>query len=957
MKTFRNSFNEECKAYYYYNTITKVCQWEHPLDAEHKTLVERARKQYSATGTIPLHDLSEDASQYDSGIRSLQGDDSDLATDISPSSRNMDLPMAVGRFLAPLERNKPLTPLTPLATSNTRHKRFEMTNHSTNNPLPTTVRSPAATHQIDLSIKNNQMLKQIDDEASMPSPQVKSFTLSGKGAMFLKSNANKKIVSGEAKTSIVSLPTEEAFGGDDKLVKSILRNSSLTNVFKRNENQIVDAIDVDDKKNVRFNLNVNDSGNMDNDAMSSVETSESDENIENISEEKYVRDVKVTIGKLTEANEMPTDGQTDMPKVSFNRKLNSNDSIKPLYDDTDSDSIRSIKAFSRNAQPPNQSERMSQISEENKQQMSIKQLELNEKLNGDRELFERQYEAKRMELQQEYKHRLDELKQQLDDEAKDRKIEIESQHNMAVEEFKKQLKDEFDVLRKSLLAKQRKNEEELRAEHEKAIEEFERDVKIEEDLLRKDHSMKFTQVKETMSHELELERQRMRDTGENHLYEKVRCEKRLLEDKYRCLKEKYVRLKTDLKISLDRRNQRRERMMAASTNAQQNVANEIRSSSVSTGSSNVDIGRPPPPLSSQRKPNESNHERGHSVDKSGKKFGVAAKYLSHIQQHNYDDTTSISQSDTTISNNRPQHHRPMASQSAAAQANNGNSDSEAFNSTLTSVHETNNNQRDDHGRSRKKTFARSKSASTSRLNVNDTDHAQRPCTPVENLRQQLRKLEDLEDQFPDCSMDGTYHLRYPFSADSAKNQFGPSSELEFFKHRIHLERDSVRRAKESLRNQRTNFRLRQREIKHRHKNATRHTIDQMIQEEKELTEMEVNLHRTRALLGEKVIRLRHLEMSLQRLHDGDKMSVLSGQSPIDDKFSNRDDATISDLSSHSSSGFSSTDFASDAQQAHVTNKQKEMFQESGEIIQSLENLNAEIREIWGILSKQQHGKR
>jgi centrosomal protein CEP164 len=39
-------------------------------------------------------------------------------------------------------------------------------------------------------------------------------------------------------------------------------------------------------------------------------------------------------------------------------------------------------------------------------------------------------------------------------------------------------------------------------------------------------------------------------------YEKLRCEKRLLEDKYRSLKEKYIRLKTDVKISMERRKRR-----------------------------------------------------------------------------------------------------------------------------------------------------------------------------------------------------------------------------------------------------------------------------------------------------------------------------------------------------------------------------------------------------------------
>lgn len=100
------------------------------------------------------------------------------------------------------------------------------------------------------------------------------------------------------------------------------------------------------------------------------------------------------------------------------------------------------------------------------------------------------------------------------------------------------------------------------------------------------------------------------------------------------------------------------------------------------------------------------------------------------------------------------------------------------------------------------------------------------------------------------------------------------------------------------------------------------------------------------ILGEKVIRLRHLEQSLQRMYD-------TKEAPNANLFltDNRDDGTISELSSHSSSGFSSTDLASDT---HGNDQRKEeIYQESTEIIQSLEHLNSEIREIWDILSKQQ----
>lgn len=107
--------------------------------------------------------------------------------------------------------------------------------------------------------------------------------------------------------------------------------------------------------------------------------------------------------------------------------------------------------------------------------------------------------------------------------------------------------------------------------------------------------------------------------------------------------------------------------------------------------------------------------------------------------------------------------------------------------------------------------------------------------------------------------------------------------------------------------------------------------------------MEVSLHRTRSLLGEKVIRLRHLEQSLQRatLNTGDQSKPT-------------EDTTLSDLSSHSaSSGISSTEFATAENLMGKSIIRGEHFQESSEIIQSLENLNSEIREIWEVLYKQQ----
>lgn len=50
------SYNDECDGYYYFNTKTKVRQWEHPLDADYKKLVEKSRKS-AATGINDLSDV------------------------------------------------------------------------------------------------------------------------------------------------------------------------------------------------------------------------------------------------------------------------------------------------------------------------------------------------------------------------------------------------------------------------------------------------------------------------------------------------------------------------------------------------------------------------------------------------------------------------------------------------------------------------------------------------------------------------------------------------------------------------------------------------------------------------------------------------------------------------------------------------------------------------------------
>lgn len=869
------------------------------------------------------HDLSEETSQIDSGIRSLQGDDSDLLTDISPSStsvavvstgaiRKMDSSafLTGSRFLAPLDKRSGSSNLMHfLPLESTRHKRFEVTNYTTNSPLP----SPSL--QIDLGFKDESKLDQISSNLDNLSSTttIKGFTLSGKGAMFLKTNTNKNTSSSDMGVKVSSNQGENI-----KRYKSILRDTSLTDVRNRPESKISDH-EIEDRKIVRFNFAASEesSGNeAEHDAWDFAEAN------------SFVKDIKVTVSKNNA--QAPTSTSAE-PKISgksltsiFDHKMEQDWQIKPLYEDTDSESIASVKNSNRKLKEFG-STKLAMPHGRESANLKAQLVGINDIVD----LIRESESGKKKDLESD-ENELDVYQQEIRD--------LEIQHNVSVEQFKQQLKKEFEEKHKTLTQESRTAEEKLQQNHKIMLSELERDLKSEEELIKKDHAAALIQLREKITRELELETKRMRETGENRLYEKLRCEKRLLEDKYRCLKDKYIRLKTDVKISLERRNQRRE--LQCINNVTEIDRSHSNKNSVPVQSKIGDIGKPPA-LLTPRKSRESSRDKTQDRERI-KNSGSAAKNLSHMQQYQ-EDTTSISQSDTTISNERSNHLIPVNTVLSTPLSNdNGNSDSE----TLRLGSQEANNNRDGSGRQRKKLFSRMKSASTSRLN-SAISRGTDTQTPVENLRRQLQKLDDLEDQFPENTLDTAYHLRYPFKVDNSREQSGGScSELEFFKHRIHLERDSVRRAKDSLRSQRTNFRARQREIEHR--NVMHHSVDQMIQQEKEMTEMEVDMHRTRALLGEKVIRLRHLEQSLQCIYANGK--PLQSHLINEENCSNREDATISDISSHSSSGFSSTDLASDTH--HGNGKRKAMFQESTKIIHSLENLNAEIREIWEILSKQ-----
>lgn len=590
-----------------------------------------------------------------------------------------------GRFLAPLEKGSTssggLLPLTPIES--VRNRRFEITN------IPSNM-STKASSQIGLSIKMDNRLEPLAKNLENSNSMFKGgFTLSGKGSMFLKSNTNKQIEASEI--SDIDLKSDQlASNSNGNNVKSILRDSSLTDVRTRPDKQS-DA--EDDKKSVRFNLNEpTKMSTCKNIACSSDNSSNDDDdekewNFDNEADgvETHVKEITMTINRTSlQQNDKRAYEEIETTAPSLPKNLTtlfdqSSDSgrIRPMYEDTDSESVTSIKSVNNYDDDDKEDDKeMKRIDLPKPITQRLKVFELQDQYNeisqNDKNLFvnkksvdlhhdfdikwqeektkfEKIIIEKRNALEKEHQTLLKALEKELKEKRNDRKIELESQHNVEVEKFKQQLKEEFEEKRKILNQEHRLAEEKLQENHKIIIQELERDLKTEEELIKKDYAINLQKTKDKMSHDLDLERQKMRESGESNLYEKIRCEKRLLEDKYRCLKDKYVRLKTDVKISLERRHQRREQQSLTTTGSEEiersnsnKQSNEVRSSSISvTGSTGK-----PPPLSTQRKEiTDKSEERDRSTnffnERPNKKVAVAAKYLSHVQSQLCPDDTSI----------------------------------------------------------------------------------------------------------------------------------------------------------------------------------------------------------------------------------------------------------------------------------------------------------------------------
>uniref|UniRef100_A0A182QSW4 WW domain-containing protein n=1 Tax=Anopheles farauti TaxID=69004 RepID=A0A182QSW4_9DIPT len=1073
-ENWKPCYSKQVKAYYYYDRITKKSQWEHPIDVLYRTKVIEARKALS-------HDPSDSTSFVDSGFRSLKSNHAgaNLSQHPQPSSPASALPAAS-------IPDSGCGPIKPQQVKTNNHDADDAAKFDdcciqySVQEYDGGVTAAQVHDESDSNKENNSqeggqsmaktkgagtetalvLAKKIafiagagvhdirteftDSGRSIVSGKMDQssfhgFTITGTGSQFLKSN-NKKLELGTL---------EPGRGKSESEMKGILRDTSLT--YVRSKGTPNEDSGTDERKSVRFDIDIGVAYTAHETGAEMYDDEDDDARDDSVIVRTNVKDNDDTNAdaddddRLEEQeDELSADREEQQVSSTETSQQDSEQSVGVVFAITndlkvnstvpkpansgatdDCDDVDSLRLL-RKSIGQERARYKTKLEAELRSLAELEEINIQNELTKERRQYEELLTIEKQRLKDQHQKNVDEVREFYQIKLGEMKADYEEENAKEYAVYQETLREEFDRRVKEVTDTHRATMATLQKNHDEIVEELERDLKMEEELLKKEHSTNLTEIKIKLNHELEMERQRMRETGEDRLYEKVRCEKRLLEDKYKCLKEKYTRLKTDVRISLERRKKRREQQQA------QQQQHSLLSNSCETDERTNSKPLPsyvyemakgisgPSSINTLATSDKSSLSNPSQTAASKRLLGTGAGYAlesqanppncngtgkgdqrksTFILSHNNNNGNVVNNNKSSnIINNKsnnknqvddssqsearyPKHYFQVRNIFASAQHDDNFSSDSEFNKISyehgggveNSCSSSQAGGATTVARPKRRIFTKTKSSSTSKLNSIKLERdagVTRPCTPVENLRIQLKKLEELEDQIPDCNLDAPYHLRYPFvnninqidnskTTTNVRDQGGKAvagaitttdnSELEFFKHRILLERDSVMRAKESLRAQKNLFKSKQRDISVKHAIKNKQTMDQMFNEEKELAEMEVSLHRTRALLGEKVIRLRHLENSLQKLSEKTDHPIRHHGTTIDMALKPKE--TLSDLSSYSSSGFSSTDIPTT--EHHCSGLRARVAPanvDTNETLMYLRHLHAEIQEIWTLLN-------
>ncbi|XP_044749404.1 cilia- and flagella-associated protein 45 isoform X2 [Coccinella septempunctata] len=823
-------FDEKSKSYYYYNRDTGKTQWEHPLDNIYRNIVKKAR---TDSQSISLGEPTDDAT---------------FARDDLPSLE--EPPIANVNFLS--KKLEPLMPTAKLRDKSSSPRRLRRSPTVDLNVSPRHESKFVKQKSEDHILINKKFSvnagSSLTDDPFEKHPRMfdtrPELKITGGGSMFLKTNTKKIEVAPDGNKAVfnqkiadkMSILKERQYHDGTKDVSSDYeaRGDEVTSSDKSKETDEKDPKqEEDDKKSVRFTIQKEEQQYHLSDSSEEEPDSPKKQVIHPVLQISLAPQNKspFTMAMETEVLDKPPLPRKNLKVI----KPNPGDFIKPTLmrtrsseseDESGSGRVKKltmeeIDLDSENSMDsPNEKLTKKTMLMERKMEKRVEKLKDRMWRSKNKEIVEFQEnledsqreELKRIMTRENESHEL-----KIAEELQNFRIEADKKHEAILNEEKKKLDDKLERLKLELSTKYDKEEKEMKEHFVKKKEELEKyyeeklveiennlaenmernrdeiilshnsmleqlkennsiiceqlkkEFKKEEDQIRSDHRNKIEELRNIFAKEIETEKTADK-CDQDEKYIKMLSEKKLLEDKYKCLKEKYMRLKTDVRTTIEKRNKKKEegRSGATTTGSETEKSFSIHKERTSLTSSQKNMEKPPTP----KPPKTKTENRGPKE-------------------------TSPNDVDTSLSDRSEDKNKLD------------------YDTSDNSV---------SHGRSRKKLFSRMRSNSTNRMR--SSKNTERSCSPVENLRRQLQKLEDLEDQFPQNQQSDTYHLRYPFS-DSHK--FEGSSELEFFRHRIHLERDSIKRAKESLRSQKTIFQQRQKELKLKHGTMARHTYQQLCQ--------------------------------------------------------------------------------------------------------------------------------
>ncbi|XP_073982423.1 centrosomal protein 164 isoform X3 [Rhodnius prolixus] len=423
-----------------------------------------------------------------------------------------------------------------------------------------------------------------------------------------------------------------------------------------------------------------------------------------------------------------------------------------------------------------------------KQENEIKLQELEEKYKTITIKEEQKFQTDIKKVEEEYTSKLTQLKAEKESELKRVQTEWEDKITATTLQHKTTLDSAM-------------------IDHENSMATLRNQFQQEEDNLKKYHAEQIEAWNLRLKKLLEKEPSSVGQI--NRDFEKMRCEKRLIEDKYRSLKDKYLQLKTDMKVAVERKLQSRARRKRENLSLEKDNPEEKDT------------------IRNERSKNNNTEEPVYQ-DKSPQPTKVTPRIVEPF---------------------------PVIKDAARELADNDpSSDDQYISTSLSSTFPTDADQKNivmnraEVDRRRKHSKVKGKEK-----------YKDRQGNMLEDVRTQLQELEEIEEQIPANSQGETY-LRYPFHGPGLST----SAEVDFYRHRVIVEQEAVRAARECLLQQKKDLEARQSILR---TNNNTSTMQQLQQQERDLTEMEVSLHRTRALLGEKMIRLRLLGQTLNRLVD------------------------------------------------------------------------------------------